>query len=158
LTFSNVPNIRANYIDSTGSQVDAISGVTPTNGTWFHCAAVFASVSSRSIYVNGLKVTDTTTMQALNTLTAPDLALLKFSSNIQFWNGGVDDASLWKRVLSDAEVFALYEESRRGYPETIRRQPQRAWSFASAVSPVKFRRTLSELGTRVGSRQPMAGR
>lgn len=50
----------------------------------------------------------------------------------QYWPGPLDDVAAWDRALSAAEMGAIYDLSRRGYPGVLRRLGSRAWRSAPA--------------------------
>jgi hypothetical protein len=74
-----------------------------------------------------------------------------FNSQDFPWLGWMDDASIWSRPLSAAEVMQDYILSRQGYPGVLNRLSSRVYSVASASPPSStlFRRSLTN---RTGSR------
>lgn len=82
----------------------AESSNTMSAGTWHHCGGVFASATSRSVYLDGTKVTNT------NSCTPTGLDRLLFCRNaadLQFGNGRMAEAAVWDVALDDAEMTAL---------------------------------------------------
>lgn len=67
----------------------------------------------------------------------------------RYFNGRIGSVWVFNRGLSASDVFDLYTESILGYPRTLNRIGR---GYPSQQS-TKFRRTLSALGTRTGSRQ-----
>jgi hypothetical protein len=108
--------------DSSGSVVFEAyffeAGTATATGTktiavneWAHATAVFVSSSERSIYTNGgNKVTNTTAKSAL-TLATTYLLSDPETGNGTF--GRASDFCFWNRVLSDAEIYMLYDPPTR---------------------------------------------
>ena len=91
---------------SSGTKATTTS--TASTGAWTHVAAVFASSTSRSIYMNGgNKVTDTTskTPSGINNTW---LAASGGSSPTHLVNGTLAFFAFWNVALSDADVLSLY--------------------------------------------------
>jgi len=51
-----------------------------------------------------------------------------------YYSGTIQSEKIYARFLTDSDVFALYEQWRRGFPDTLRRIPTRRWSFADLVT------------------------
>lgn len=92
---------------------------------WNHVAGVFTSSTSRAAFLNGgNKGTDTTSNNPGGFVNGYVGTLNNVSS---FFPGSVDDVRVYTRALSDAEVFAAYEQSLKGHPDTLRWMTRRAW-------------------------------
>lgn len=107
---ANVNSAGTVGIDVNGSAFSGISTTaTVTTGAWFHVVGVFASTTSRSIYLNGgNKRTDTTLAipTALN-LNRTALGVLARASITGYFKGQVSDVAIYNVALSDAEVSQL---------------------------------------------------
>lgn len=113
--------VSAYYNSNNDQNRFATTAATVSAGVWNHAVAVFSDTNSRTIYLNGSnKVTDSTSA-ADATLNSWVLGLLRPSAPLRYWAGKLDDACLFNRVLSDSEVYALYDDSRRGYPNSLNR-------------------------------------
>jgi hypothetical protein len=92
-----------------------------TAGVWYHAAGVFASTTSRIIYVNGLPIaTDTTSSSP----TAANFARIRIgnrANNVddQDFSGLLADSRIYDRALSGGEVQRLYNASRTGYQQEL---------------------------------------
>lgn len=101
-------NLVANYVDSAGTQANAITTRSVANGTWHDACAVFASTGSRTVYLDGVKNgIDTTSLAGLASVDQLDAGVLRWSSDIQFLGGGLEYVAVWNRALSDGQVGAF---------------------------------------------------
>jgi hypothetical protein len=99
---------------------------------WHHVALVYngalAAGSRVAGYVDGRSQTlsgggtDTPTYDVIGTFRIGEEA--DFG---RYTTGYHDDVTVYSRALSATEVFALYEQSRRGHPDTLRWLGQRIW-------------------------------
>lgn len=104
---SSTGSIQA-VTDASGTLSNSASAGTVSNGTWAHAAAVFASASSRTAYLNGTAATaDTTAL----TPTAGSLGLTLigaiFGGPQNFYNGDIAEVALWNVALTAADVAVL---------------------------------------------------
>ena len=98
-----------NRIRLTGFGVkDVDSSVGSFNvGQWYHIAVVHFGTTSQ-FYVNGALVsTDTTTLTTINSSTAP-LQLGGNPTASEYFNGQMDEAAVFNRALSAAEIASIY--------------------------------------------------
>lgn len=86
---------------SGGAAVSANGSVAVTTATWQHVVAVFATNSSRSVYLNGAnKVTD------VSSASGPlSLAIMRIGESCTHTAFAFN--ALWKVALSDADVLSL---------------------------------------------------
>lgn len=102
-----------------GGGAAAVS-VAATPDKWHHACAVFATTSSRSVYLDGAnKNTSSTgpfTPVGIKTL---NVGSAKTTSSIRqnFFTGNIAHAAIWKIALSDEEVLKIG----RGYPHEMMR-------------------------------------
>jgi hypothetical protein len=84
--------------------VQALSSGSVTSGTWQHGAAVFASASSRSVYLNGVGATnsDNATTTGITTL-----RIGIFSISPGAFAGRIAEVGIWSAALSADEVASL---------------------------------------------------
>lgn len=86
---------------------EALTTATVSIGTWVHLCAVFASATSRSIYLNGAnKVTDATSLVPAG-INRAAVGVLDRLSPGQFGNGTMAEVACWSAALSDGEVAGL---------------------------------------------------
>ena len=125
------------YLNQNGGSivVDVVSGADyghivsttgTSTGTLTHAAAVFASDTSRSAYINGgSKATDTTSAAIPSGLDTTGIATFLYSSGpFELLDGTIGEAAIWTAELSDAEVAAL---ARGVSPLNI--QPGSLWAY-----------------------------
>lgn len=83
------------------------TGSLPSVGTWYHLAFTRDN-SNVTLYVNGAQVDqDATSANALYNGTV-NAKIGTRSTDIQWFNGRVDDVRIYDRALSDCEVLATY--------------------------------------------------
>jgi hypothetical protein len=89
----------------------AVTTATTAVNQWFHAAGVVASLSSRTIYLNGGNaVTNTATIGAYSTFTEMGIgAQQSFSANTyeNFWAGDLAEVGVWNVALTSEEVASL---------------------------------------------------
>ena len=86
-----------------------VTDPTPiTTGVWYHVCCVYDSSATKlKIFVNGVK-TEVTASGSV-TDTNGDFAIGRNGgTDERYWDGLIDDAAIWDRALSDAEVMAMY--------------------------------------------------
>lgn len=91
-----------------------IANATFTPGTWAHFTTTFDGLTIRT-YLNS----------APGGTIASSLAMTS-TNEVRFYSTGssyaiTNDAKIWNRALSATEIAAVYQDSRAGFPETIRR-------------------------------------
>lgn len=93
---------------SAGSYAYATSTVGYSANTWQHAAAVFASPSSRSIYLDGAnKVTNTATLADPFGLDYTAVGRRTMSSSDSYLSGRLAEVGVWNVALDDDEIAAL---------------------------------------------------
>lgn len=90
-------------------------------GEWAHVVGVFATSTSRIVYVNGVAGAEETTLRGVNS-GAPVKIGNRFTSN-QFGAGNVADVQIYNRALSASEVRLLYQASSQQDDPTLNRIP-----------------------------------
>ena len=87
---------------------EAVSSTGYTTGAWNHGAAVFASNTSRTIYLNGGgKVENTTLRGSATGISRTAVGALARSTISAFFDGRVAEAGIWTATLNDDEIAAL---------------------------------------------------
>ena len=79
----------------------------PLNNQWIQIAAV-VDTSNLKGYMNGVQV-GTTSLSGFNFGNGTSTDLLKIGHNLFNFNGYIDEARIYNRALSNAEVLQLYE-------------------------------------------------
>lgn len=91
-------------ISFDGSLGQALSSGSVSSGVWTHGGAVFTSTSSRAVFLNGAKNTDST----LITGATPDNTLIgAFTSGNSNFSGELAEAAIWNVALTDDEMASL---------------------------------------------------
>ena len=131
------------------------TGTTLVINTWYRLVAVRRGVAGSwgiDFYANG--VLSSTASDSTNPSAQQGAAIGRAGMfNGNYFPGSIDDATIWNRALSPAEVLQDYNLSQRGYPGVLNRLH---WpmNFAAAVvaGGNHFRRT-NQFAKRTGCRQ-----
>jgi hypothetical protein len=101
---STVGTVRARA-EGSGGTGNAVSSNQMTAGVWSHIAAVFSASNSRSIYLDGTKVTNGTSRGAI---TVSETNFGYFNATFgDYLNGDIAFPAIWASALTDAEVASL---------------------------------------------------
>lgn len=80
----------------------------PSLVTWYHVAAVFASTTSRKIYLNGvMEGSSTVTVNLTGTMTDTRVGNICLNLSNFTMNGMIASAGIWTAALADSEVAGL---------------------------------------------------
>ena len=108
----NTPDDDISAVSFDGSSGQAVAGDTYTVNSWNHICAVYASNTSRAIYLNGgnkgTNATDIDFDAGLDNTTIG--AQRTGGGSEQFSSGKIDIPMIWNRVLFDDEVEWLFRE------------------------------------------------
>lgn len=94
-----------------GSEIKSLDKQTSNDNTWHHVVYTRNTAKNKYyLYQDGIlkdSITDTfgTLANSANFLTGSSF------SGTQYWNGSLDDIRVYNRVLSQKEVYALYNEN-----------------------------------------------
>jgi hypothetical protein len=105
--------------NSAGTQYNAYQKVLVTN-TWQRVACTINADGSGILYINGINQ-GTVSAAAFNAFTTFAAGVMHYSSNIQFFQGNLDDVSMWNRALTAAEIQEDYVLSQNFYPGLLAR-------------------------------------
>lgn len=96
------------YARGGGGVTDGVSATTSyTTNTWQHACGVFASTTSRSVYLNGgSKATSTTSVSPVN-LTKINIGVYRTTSPVDPFSGSMAEIGIWNAALTDDEVASL---------------------------------------------------
>lgn len=141
----NTTGIQAAAIDSAGTS-GASNGTTPLpTNQWTHCAAVFASNTSRTAYFNGAAATPNTTSSIPSGLNRLNIGARYAGGIGGFFPGAIAEVGVWNAALTADEIASLS----KGFPCRLVRPS--ALVFYSRlirnVMDIRNAATLSELGT-----------
>ncbi len=105
----NSNNTAMLFARSSAGDESNVTGTTITpEGQWVHLVAVYTSATDRKLYLNGvLEATDTVSIPfvAGNSIA---VGVSNRSSQFGFWKNAIDEARLYNRALTVAEVKQLY--------------------------------------------------
>lgn len=122
--------------DST-SGASAVSVAAPTLNGWNHYAVVFASNSSRLVYLNGVSASNATAIGTPTSLNITSLAAaFQGAGAINAFHGAIAFPATWSVALSASDVAALYNSGAGSDPRNT--QTISLISFlelAAAVTP-----------------------
>lgn len=93
------------------------SGNTLSTGRWYHLTVTYDGTSAL-LYQDGVFVSSNPTTPLTNIVT---YQIGNELPNNRFLDGWYDDIFTYNRLLSATEVRALYDQSRRGHPDTLLR-------------------------------------
>lgn len=105
-----------------------IGGVTTTvdyaqlnlQNAWVHLLAVIDSTPS-AMYRNGIALSTATSGSSNTHASNVGITIGARTDASRFWDGWLDDIRIWNRKLTEPEAWALYNDSRQGYPGTLNR-------------------------------------
>lgn len=96
---------------------------TVSNSTWYHIVGTYNG-SQMKFYINGqLQATTDET----NSYSGEGLYLGRYPGNTFYFNGRIDEAGMWDRVLSGDEISELYN-SGAGLTYPFSEEPPAGWS------------------------------
>ena len=110
LRFTSKINEVAETADDDGSGSYTASGAAENDGNWYHVVGTVADGGACELWINGTK---RDSQNVANTLqgTVNTCNIATNTSEANFWNGNINDVSVWTRVLTDAEILAMYRDS-----------------------------------------------
>lgn len=125
-----------------GGQTKLAGARTNVVDTWIHACAVYTG-ANMYIYVNGVQ--DSTKAQTGTVETPATSSIVDFGrsrSNARYYNGCIEDARVYNRALSVAEVAALYHPATRWqlrYQPGVKRWFVPKTAAAAATGPIGAR-------------------
>lgn len=91
------------HADTSFGEADLNSGFS--SGVWAHCAGVFSSASSRSVFVNGSKATNTTSSTPPTAMQSIHVG--HYATAVSYCDGQLAELGIWNVALTDDEITAL---------------------------------------------------
>jgi hypothetical protein len=119
LTLENPNTLRLAVVGSNGGFADIQSNIAVPSNTLTHVAGIFnAQAQTLCVFVNGVKTCSpgTTNFNSLRVSTAPLLiGAGDFGGGARrFFHGQIDEASIYNRALSDAEIQSIVNAGSAG--------------------------------------------
>jgi hypothetical protein len=102
--------IYAFAASNPGATGQSTSSTTFSTGSWHHAAGVFASASSRTVYLNGTAgTTDTTNIASpFGTIDRFLIGVQQFSdTTTSFFDGRIAEVGIWSATLTADEIASL---------------------------------------------------
>jgi len=131
----------------SGGGFERITGTIPiSTNEWFQVAGVFSSTTSRELFINGRPDgSSTTSINPTQNMDRASIGVLGRPLITEFFDGFLDDLRIYDRALSGSEISAIYQESRRGYPNTLNwmRRPTFVPAVAGAPTPYYYQHLLA---------------
>lgn len=87
-----------------GGAVSSTTAAAQSDGTYGHCAAVFASATSRVAYLNGTAASAETTSSTPSGISTTNVGRI---AGIQFADGDIGEVAIWSAALSAADIARL---------------------------------------------------
>lgn len=114
--FINTTGTVAAQSDQASTSVAATSVITLTAGTWYHLVAVFASATSRTLYINGASAATNATNNTPTGLASSSYASIATGHML---NGTIAYPGIWGVALSAGDVTSLYNAGAGADPSTV---------------------------------------
>lgn len=102
--------VKANVADIGSGTAGVVAA-----GQWVHVVGTLDASGNYAFYANGIPAGSGTNLQTITPQT------LVFGINLasEVFIGVIDGMSIFNRVLSASDIYALYQDSRRGYPNSL---------------------------------------
>lgn len=136
-----------------GSPQTASANHALTAGTIESLCATFGGTTQNIFYANGVQTASNAVGFSPSSSATSEIFINTYPSTGRFSNTITLAAYFWNRALSPDEVAWL---NLNPYSFLLPAEYELPTGMAGAAGAVQFRRTLSELGTRAGSRQRQA--
>ncbi len=95
-------------VAQSGATSDVSTRTTVSMNTWHHGAAVFASSTSRTAYLDGTAGTENTTSIAPSGVDRTDVGTQFYSgARLNYFSGRIAEAAIWSVALTAAEIVSL---------------------------------------------------
>lgn len=107
---------------------------------WVHLCGTWEPTTGSQIYINGVLLATAASAGGSTLATGTGFPIIgSTNSGGSQMRGTIADIRLYaNRRLKPDDVWALYDESRRGYPTALRRYTPAVWSFAVPVPLVHY--------------------
>lgn len=105
--------VGARVNDSSASAVAAVSTKNVVISTWQLAVATFTSSTSRSAYLDGANKGTSSTSKTPSGVSRIGIACQSTSTPTSSFGGNLVNCCIWNRVLSDSEIWSLYDPATR---------------------------------------------
>jgi len=125
-------NVQTN---TTTSDTSTATGYWSTS-QWVHLCGTWEPTTGSQIYINGVLLATAATAGGSTLATGTGFPIIgSTNAGGSQMRGTIADIRLYaNRRLKPDDVWALYDESRRGYPTALRRYTPAVWSFPGATA------------------------
>lgn len=97
------------YLGGLTTSVQSISTTTASTGSWFFVVGVYdSSNTALQIWVNGVKETEETASGSATDTNGAFAIGRRGNADSNYFDGIIDDAFIFNRALTEAEIKALY--------------------------------------------------
>jgi len=122
LYISNTASNRTTFVIGNGSTMRAVNGDTKIlMNSWYHVVGRYND-SMLYIYVNGL-MDDSPSAYTLNQIINDDYSVeIGFKSASTYFNGSLGEVNIYKRALSDSEIYDNYRRKSSSYDAYLSRK------------------------------------
>lgn len=97
------PLSASDFDGSTAARAN--SGGSVTSGTWHHGGATYSAINARSVFLDGARTDNSTSVTAFSATNRTRIGAL-ISGN-SHWSGQIAEVAIWDVVLTDAEMLVL---------------------------------------------------
>jgi hypothetical protein len=125
-------NLACQY-NAGGTNKNVGYATSLTTNEWASLAVVWdaGAASVLRLYLNGREVGTAATGLGTMSGSNPLFYHIGGANGSDYFLGQIESTLLWERALSAGEVAALCDQSRRGYPDLLRRYTPRTWYFGA---------------------------
>lgn len=105
----NATNSLVSAAANTTTSGTSVGGTIAATGTWYHCAGVFTSATSRNVYLDAVAGTANTTNVTPTSLDDTTIGASTFTgpSVGAYMDGQIAEAGIWNVALTAAEITSL---------------------------------------------------
>ena len=104
---TNIPETEVFISTASNDDRGVAGGTTMATGTWYQVAGTYDGTTIKT-YVNGVLDRQLAASGNMDTVTYPLTLGRSADTAVAYWNGLIDDARVYNRVLSAAEIAALF--------------------------------------------------
>lgn len=150
-TTNNVPSWQTS---TSGGKLSTPFNSTVSTGAWVHVAGTITSLTSRSIYVNGVGVADNVTTISFpigqnQFVIGADYNALPNAEN--FFNGSVAFPAVWNVTLSQTDITALYNSGSGRDPREVQPSNLKILMLFAATNTFQDNIVPANIWTAIGS-------
>lgn len=108
-----------------GSSYVEISGGTLNLNQWYHITGVLKKGQFSKLYIDGAKITQSTTMSGTTTNGSSPLYIARRGDGNNYLDAKIDEIKIWSKSLNDLQVSTMYNNELAGknYDGNIRTAP-----------------------------------